>query len=165
MHHLDSWIKRDLLDVICFIISLFNVQHVSDVNASILRSWRLICWVISRVVLSWFDVCLCYVVVWLGWCGIRMQAEALVGLSLFNNGTVSFKFVTYFLLPAATCFLVLRSYDAIITAGRAQWCPGNTRYTHLNSTCTGCGWYRTLRTWYYFLQRSVSGFPEYQIPD
>jgi len=26
--------------------------------------------------LLWFDVCWCYVVVWLGWCGIRMQAEA-----------------------------------------------------------------------------------------
>ena len=35
------------------------------------------CWVISWVVLLWFDVCWCYVVVWLGWCGIHMQAEAL----------------------------------------------------------------------------------------
>ena len=33
--------------------------------------------VISWVVLLWFDVCLCYVVIWLGWSGIRMQAEAL----------------------------------------------------------------------------------------
>ena len=73
---------RDKLDVTCFIISLFNAQHVSDVNTSILRSLRLICWVISWVVLLWFDVCWCYVVVWLWWCGIRMQAE--VGLSLFN---------------------------------------------------------------------------------
>ena len=32
VHHLDSWIKRDQLDVTCFIISLFTVQHVSDVN-------------------------------------------------------------------------------------------------------------------------------------
>ena len=32
--------------------------------------------VISWVVLLWFDVCWCYVVVWLGWCGIRMRAEA-----------------------------------------------------------------------------------------
>jgi len=38
---------------------------------------RLICWVISWVVLLWFDACWCYVVVWLGWCGIQMQAEAL----------------------------------------------------------------------------------------
>ena len=27
---------------------------------------------------SGVDVCWCYVVVWLEWCGIRMQAEALV---------------------------------------------------------------------------------------
>jgi len=39
-----SWVKRDQLDVTCFIISLFNAQHVSDVNTSILRSLRLICW-------------------------------------------------------------------------------------------------------------------------
>ena len=28
--------------------------------------------------IAWFDVFWCYVVVWLGWCGIRMQAEALL---------------------------------------------------------------------------------------
>jgi len=37
-----------------------------------------LCAVISWVVLIWFDVCWCYVAVWLWWCGIRMQAEALV---------------------------------------------------------------------------------------
>ena len=77
------WIKRDQLDVTCFIISLFNAQHVSDVNTSILRSLRLICWVISWVVLLWFVVCWFYVVDWLGWCGIRMQAEA----NPWNNTT------------------------------------------------------------------------------
>ena len=70
MHHLDSWIKRDQLDVTCFIISLFTTQHVSDVNTSILKRLRLIWWVISWVVLYWLDVCWCYVVVWLGWCGV-----------------------------------------------------------------------------------------------
>ena len=75
VHHLNSWIKRDQLDVTCFIITLFNAQHVSDVNTSILTSLRLICWVISWVVLLWFDACWCYFVVWLGWCGIRIQAE------------------------------------------------------------------------------------------
>ena len=35
VHHLDSWIKRDQLHVTCFIISLFNAQHVSDANTSI----------------------------------------------------------------------------------------------------------------------------------
>jgi len=73
-----SWLKRDQLDVTCFIISLFTAQNVSDVNTSILKRLRLICWVISWVVLLWFDVCWCYVVVWLWWCGIRMQAEACI---------------------------------------------------------------------------------------
>ena len=46
VHHLDSWIKINQLDVTCFIISLFTAQHVSNVSTSILRSLRLICWVI-----------------------------------------------------------------------------------------------------------------------
>ena len=71
-----GFLNRDQLDVTCFIISLFNAQHVSDVNTSIPRGLRLICWVISWVVLLWFDVCWCYVVVWLEWCGIRMRASA-----------------------------------------------------------------------------------------
>jgi hypothetical protein len=70
VHHLDSWIKRDQLDVTCFIISLFNAQHVSGVNTSILRSLRLVCWVISWVALFWYDACWGYVMVWLGWCGL-----------------------------------------------------------------------------------------------
>jgi len=87
VHHLDSWIKRHQRDVTYLIISLFNAQHISDVNTSILRGLRLICWVISWVVLLWYDVCWCYVLVWLGWCGIRMQAEALVlqPVSVFDN--------------------------------------------------------------------------------
>jgi len=32
--HNNSWIKRGQLDVTCFFISLFNAQHVSDVNTS-----------------------------------------------------------------------------------------------------------------------------------
>jgi hypothetical protein len=78
VHHHDSWIKIDQLNVTCFIISLFNAQHVSDISTSILRSLRLILWVISLVVLLWYDVCWCYVVVWRGWCDIRMQAEACI---------------------------------------------------------------------------------------
>jgi len=79
VHHLDSCIKRDQLDVTCFIISLFTAQHVSDVNTTILRSLRLICWVISWVVLFWFDVLvLCCGLAGMVWCGIRMRAEALL---------------------------------------------------------------------------------------
>ena len=73
-----TWIKRDQLDVTCFFISLFTAQHVSDVNTSILRSLRLICGISSWDVLLLYDVCWCYCVVRLGWCGILMQAEALV---------------------------------------------------------------------------------------
>ena len=51
-----SWIKIDQLDVTCFIISLFKAQRVSNVSTSILRSLRLICWVISWVVLLWGGV-------------------------------------------------------------------------------------------------------------
>ena len=42
MHHLNSWIKIDQLDVTCFIISLFTTQNVSNVSTSIFRSLRLI---------------------------------------------------------------------------------------------------------------------------
>ena len=44
----DRWIKRDQLDVTCFIFSLYTAQHVSDVNTSILRSLQLIWWVIQN---------------------------------------------------------------------------------------------------------------------
>ena len=87
---LNCWIKIDQLDVTCFVISLFNAQHVSNVSTSILRSLRLICWVISWVVLLWFDVCWCYGVVRLGWSGILMQAEA-VQYNTWNKSTISRK--------------------------------------------------------------------------
>ena len=78
VHQLDSWIKIDQLDVICFIISLFTAQHVSNVSTSIFRSLRLI--------VDLFHVLYCSGsmcvgvdgVVRLGWCGILMQAEALL---------------------------------------------------------------------------------------
>jgi len=80
--------------------------HVSDVNTSILRSLRLMCWVISWVVLIWFDVCWCYVVVWLWWCGIRMQAEALLATYLLS----------YFMgcIALVRCVLVLSCGLAVV---------------------------------------------------
>ena len=68
VHHLDSWIKRDQLDVTCFIISLFNAQHVSDVSTSILRSLWLICWVIHELYCSG-TTCV-GVTLWFGWGGV-----------------------------------------------------------------------------------------------
>ena len=53
-------------------LALFFAQHISNASTFIFRSLRL------RVgILPWFDVSWCYGVVRLGWCGIRMQAEAL----------------------------------------------------------------------------------------
>jgi len=81
------WIKKDQVYVTCFIISLFNAQYVSDVNTSILRSLRIMCWVISWDVLIWFDVCWCYVLVWLWWCGIRMQAQVCIRIPHHHSQT------------------------------------------------------------------------------
>jgi len=47
-----SWIKRDQLDVTFFIISLFNAQHVSDVNISE-TCWALNNEIIKQVTSSW----------------------------------------------------------------------------------------------------------------
>jgi len=40
------------------------------------------CGFISCVVLLWFDVCWCYGVVRLGWCGILIQAEACIRITI-----------------------------------------------------------------------------------
>ena len=54
-------------------LALLFAQHVSDASTFIFRSLQL-----CVDILLWFDVCWCYGVVRLGWCGILMQAEALV---------------------------------------------------------------------------------------
>jgi hypothetical protein len=54
-------------------VVFFAAQHVSNASTFVFRSLRL------RVgILLWFDVCWRYGVVRLGWCGILMQAEALL---------------------------------------------------------------------------------------
>ena len=63
-----SWIKREQLDVTCFIISLFTAQHVLDVNTSILGSLRLIWWVINGLYCSG-SMCV-GVTLWFGWGGV-----------------------------------------------------------------------------------------------
>jgi len=52
VHHLDSWIKREQLDVTCFIISLFTAQHVSDVNTCD-TYWAVNNEIIKQVTSSW----------------------------------------------------------------------------------------------------------------
>ena len=68
LHHLDSWIKIDQLDVTCFIISLFTAQHVSNVSISILRSLRLIV-DLFHVLYCSGSICV-GVTVWFGWGGV-----------------------------------------------------------------------------------------------
>jgi len=43
---LHSWVKRDHLDVTCFIITLFSAQHVSDINTSET------CWALNKVIIK-----------------------------------------------------------------------------------------------------------------
>ena len=53
----------------------FNYLLAQNIHLQELANY---CGFVSGVVLLWFDVCWCYGVVWLGWCGILMQAEAVV---------------------------------------------------------------------------------------
>jgi hypothetical protein len=86
-----TWIKRDQLDVTCFFISLFNAQHVLDVNTSILRSmWRM-CWVIS----------------WL-YCSVRIEVFSL--LYLFSGECL-----------VVTCVVVLESVFLQILAAAVSY--------------------------------------------
>ena len=55
-------------------------QHVSDINISIIRSFRLCCWITTSVVL--FSV-RCMLQLWCGWFCRLLQAEA----SACNTGT------------------------------------------------------------------------------
>jgi hypothetical protein len=51
-------------------LALFFARYVSNASSFIFMSLRL-----CVGILLWFDVCWCYGVVRLGWCGILMQAE------------------------------------------------------------------------------------------
>ena len=96
VHHLDTWIKIDQLDVTCFIISLFPTQHVSNVSTSIFRACDLLwicfmcCIALVRCVLVLrcgrkflkMDV-LTFETCWAGNGEIINQVTS-VGLSLFN---------------------------------------------------------------------------------
>ena len=109
MLHLDSWIKIDQLDVTCFIISLFNAQHVSNVSTSILRSLRLI--------VDLFHVLYCSgsmcvgVTVWFRWGGVvflcswsSASASDIKLVYLYSKGISNWKTelkVPFFLAPPA----------------------------------------------------------------
>ena len=113
-----SWIKRDQLDVTCFIISLFNAQHVSDVSTSILWNLWLICWVISWVVLRWFNVCWCYGVVRLGWCGNVRYLCCCIGLTTIEDINV---INTIEWLYSKNCYHLLLLLVFVVTADSNVW--------------------------------------------
>ena len=68
VHHLESWIKPDQFDVICFIISLFTAQNISNVSTSIFRSLRFS--VDLFHVLYWSGSMCVGFMVWFGWGGV-----------------------------------------------------------------------------------------------
>ena len=60
--------EAPVLDVTCFIISLFTAQHVSNVSTSIFRSLRLI---VDLFYVLYCSVSMCVgVTVWFGWGGV-----------------------------------------------------------------------------------------------
>ena len=122
-----SWVKRDQLDVTCLIISLFNAQHVSDVNTSILSSLRLIVKIFHGLYCSGSMCCGLAVVVWYpyaAWSTASIKRDQLdvtcFIISLFNAQHVSDvntsiqELVTYVLsyymgcIALVRCVLVLR---------------------------------------------------------
>ena len=109
------------------------------------------CGFISCVVLLWFDVCWCYGVVRLGWCGILMQAEAVsnVSTSIFRSLrliggfiSISRKLLKMDVLTFETCWAV---NSEIIKQVTSSWyifiqvlltylliCTSSNRYACLN---------------------------------
>jgi len=110
VHHLDSWVKRNQLDATCIIIILFSAQHVSDVNTSILRSLRLIRSYFMGCI--WFRVFWRSVSVWLWWCGIFMQSEAL-RMDVLTSETCWALNKIIIIQVASSCFSLL-NYKKII---------------------------------------------------
>jgi len=70
-----SWKQKTNLMSLAILFHFLCVQHVSDINISIIRSLRLCCWITTLVVCSWFDVCWSFGVVGLEWypCGRLKQ--------------------------------------------------------------------------------------------
>ena len=138
-------IKRDQLNVTCFTISLFTAQHISDVNTSILRSFRPIWWVIAWVVWFWLDVCWCCVVVvrypYAGWSSLhtdtappqpnhnvtptRIEREQ---YNPWNNHQISRKLLRMDVLTSETCWALNNEIIKQVTSSWSlfiqlwRWC-------------------------------------------
>jgi len=89
------WVKRDQLEVTCFIISLFNAQHVSDVNTSILRGLRLFMGCIALVRCVLVLRCGLAVVVWYPYAGFSLHTDTTPPQPNFNVGQTHFEKYQY----------------------------------------------------------------------
>ena len=96
------------------LLFLYLMLNVLRMLISHPEDLAIICWVISWVVLLWFDVCWCYVVVWLWWCGIRMQAAA---LGLLNHTSIYEK-----LILTGLFILTSKKYEVTITKHNSCFC-------------------------------------------
>ena len=107
-----SWIKIDQLDVTCFIVSLFTVQHVSNVSTSIFRSLRLIV-ALFHVLYCSGSMCV-GVTVWFGWGGVV--------------STISCKLLKMDVLTFETCWAVNSEIIKQVTSSwsifiqLSRWC-------------------------------------------
>ena len=104
MHHLDSWIKIDQLDVTRFIISPFTAQHVSNVSTSIFRSLRL---TVDLFHVLYFSV--------------RIEVLALAFLfteqyNTWNKSTISRKLLKMDVLTFETCWAVQSQIKKRVTS-------------------------------------------------
>jgi len=85
VHHFDSWIKTDQLDVTCFIISVFTAQHFSNVSTSIFRGLRLI---VDLFHMLYCSGSMCVgVTVWFGWGGVVSVCRLKLCFSLHTDTT------------------------------------------------------------------------------
>ena len=106
VHHLDSWIKIDQLDVTCFIISLFTAQHVLNVTTSIFRSLWLI--------VDLFHVLYCTgsmwvgVMMWFSWGGVvsLCRLKHYLQYNTWNKSTICRKILKMDVLTFETCWAV-----------------------------------------------------------
>jgi len=127
LHYINSWIKIDQLDVICFIISLFTAQHVSNFSTSIFRSLLLI--------VDLFHVLYCSgsmcvgVTVWFGWGGV----VSLCRLRQWNRSTIRHKLLKMDVLTFKTCWAVNSEIIKQVTSSwivlYLQW--SNFRFSYL----------------------------------
>ena len=126
-----AWIKIDQLDVTCFIISLFTVQHVSNVITFIFRSLLLIM-DLSHVLYSSGLMCV-GVTVWFGWCGVvslrrlkHWRASAWINIAwiMIDNLDVAYFIISLFTAQHVSNIItfIFRSLRLIVDLSHGLYC-------------------------------------------